>query len=64
MERFAPNMEEMAVAILEAPAWARLGIAAPSEGLRRRAATELVSRLMERVQGGPEPDADQLDLSL
>jgi len=54
----------MASAILEAPAWARLGIAAPSEALRARAATEIVSRVLGRLEAYPPRDADQLSLSL
>lgn len=64
MERFAPNPDEMADAILEAPAWARVGIAAPTEAMRTRAATELVSRLLARLERRPEPSDDQLTLAL
>lgn len=54
MDRFVPNPDLMAAAILDAPAWVRPGIAAPTELMRMRAATELVPRLIERLEGRPE----------
>jgi len=64
MDRVAPNPDAMASAILEAPAWARVGIAAPSETVRERAAAGLVSWLLEHLEVRPEPSADQLTLAL
>lgn len=48
------NSDAIAQAILEAPAWARVGITAPSEWLRKDAAQELARAIMETVWTGPE----------
>jgi len=59
MDRVAPD--QLAESILSAPAWVRLGIAAPGERLRRHAALELARAII----GEDRPDDhDQLSLDL
>ena len=52
MSRTSPNA--IAQAILDAPAWARVGITAPSEWLREDAAHELARAIVETVSTGPD----------
>ena len=49
--------------ILEAPAWARLGITAPKESLRQHAAEELARTITEQAEaGGEAQDGRQMGL--
>lgn len=59
MERVAP---EIADTILSAPAWARVGITAPSERLRQEAALELARSILG--EEGHREDPAQLRLML
>ncbi len=59
MDKVAPD--QLAQAILSAPAWVRLGIAAPGERLRMEAALELARTIIGKDR--PE-DRDQLCLKL
>lgn len=64
MERFAPKPADLAEAILEAPGWARLGIAVQDERLRSRAAHELALSIVEHLNPAPADAANQLPLAL
>lgn len=50
--------------ILNAPAWARVGLTVPNEGLRVRAASELATVILEGLNPTPEPDRNQIPLPL
>lgn len=52
----------LAQMILEAPAWARLGITAPKEDLRLRAAEELGRAIVKRVEAPVMEDGRQMRL--
>ena len=57
--------DSLADIILNAPAWARLGLTMPDERLRERAADALAATIIERVFGEPlTPDPNQLPLPL
>jgi hypothetical protein len=62
MERI--DHTQLKSAILEAPGWARVGITAPSEQLRDRAAQELALSIVDHLAGGPTYDFNQLALPL
>ena len=63
MSRIDP--QAVAQAILTAPAWARVGITAPSEYLREDAALELAQSILAEVDCEPAArTADQLQLGL
>lgn len=50
-------------ALLNAPAWARVGLTMPDERMRAKAATELANTIVERLTGYPGvPEPDQLRL--
>ncbi|WP_306439310.1 DUF6771 family protein [Novosphingobium sp. TCA1] len=50
-------------ALLNAPAWARVGLTMPDERMRAKAATELANTIVERLTGYPDvPDPDQLSM--
>lgn len=50
-------------ALLNAPAWARVGLTMPDERMRAKAAAELANTILERLTGYPGvPDANQLNL--
>ena len=56
---------DIAAAILAAPGWARVGIAAPDQRMREQAAEALALSILEGTgQGLPPPDANQLALKL
>jgi hypothetical protein len=60
-----PSPSHVAQVILTAPAWARVGIAAPSEALRERAAQELALVIVERLDEPlPQQDTGQIALPL
>jgi hypothetical protein len=56
--------ESIATTILAAPAWARVGITAPSERMRDDAARELARAIVERIAVSGSDDPDQLALRL
>ncbi|WP_343056823.1 DUF6771 family protein [Sphingomonas xinjiangensis] len=62
--RFAPLTHALADAILEAPGWARLGIAVSDARMRQRAAHELALSIVENLNPAPADAADQLPLAL
>lgn len=67
MERIAPSRlpaEAIADALLAAPGWARVGLAAPTEHMRQQAAKELAIAVLEGSETGPEVSPDQLALGL
>ncbi|MDB5705764.1 MAG: hypothetical protein JWN66_2880 [Sphingomonas bacterium] len=67
MSRFAPDLApaDMVPVILNAPAWARIGIAVRDPRLRARAAETLARSILEQLDGdAPGHDANQLSLSL
>lgn len=69
MERIAPdNLPEatIAEALLSAPGWARVGLAAPTETIREQAARELARAVLEGGEGRREDadEGDQLALGL
>lgn len=65
MARFAilPADADIAASILEAPAWAQIGLSVRDPRLRERAAHEL-ARVIVEGSGAQRPDRDQLSLSL
>lgn len=62
MERIDP--ETIADALLNAPGWARVGITAPVEHLRKQSARELALAIVDAVDPARLPDPDQLALAL
>lgn len=59
------STSELSAAILEAPAWARVGISVRDPRLRSRAAETLVAAVLARLeQGEPIDDANQLALPI
>lgn len=63
MERIDPS--QIAAAILEAPAWARVGITAPTAYLRQDAAVELARAILDSLSDSAEPaPAGQIGLAL
>jgi hypothetical protein len=63
MTRIDP--ERVADALLAAPGWARVGIAAPKESTREAAARELALTVAHCFNDIPaSPDPDQLQLAL
>lgn len=56
----------VALAILDAPGWARLGITAPAAHLREDAAHELARFILAELAAGPRAgsEGDQMGLSL
>ena len=46
------------------PGWARIGLTAPSEQMREKAAQELALSITEALTGGPAHDHNQLALPL
>lgn len=61
MERI--DTQQLSEAILNAPAWARVGITMPNEEMREKAAAELANSILERLSDYPAiPDPNQLNL--
>ena len=60
-----PDSSSLAQTILQAPGWARIGLTAPNERLRAKAAAELAETIIDALQG-PQPvyDARQIPLPL
>lgn len=60
-----PDPSSLAQTILLAPAWARVGLTAPSERLREAAAAELADTIMGALEASRPPyDARQIALPL
>lgn len=55
---------DISAAILSSPGWCRVGITAPSEQLREKAALELALSIVEHLNPAPSDAADQLPLAL
>jgi hypothetical protein len=62
MERIEPS--QLASVILNAPCWVRLGIAAPTERIRERAAQELADAICSGLDSPATSDRRQLPLPL
>jgi hypothetical protein len=60
MERLDPDL--IADALLAAPGWARVGLTAPTDHLRRQSARELALAIVEEVDG-PSPSIDPAQLA-
>jgi len=61
MERI--DTQQLSEAILNAPAWARVGITMPDEEMREKAAAELANSILERLSDYPAiSDPNQLAL--
>ena len=54
----------IAAAIVDAPAWALIGLTMPDEQMRERGAEELARWIAERIDAAPTPDWRQLGLPL
>lgn len=65
MSRFVPHLApaDIVPGILNAPGWARLGIAVRDPRLRKRAAETLARAILEELdEATPTRDANQLSL--
>ncbi|WP_449471618.1 DUF6771 family protein [Sphingobium chungangianum] len=56
--------ESLTDIILNAPAWARVGLTMRDERMRERAADTLAATIIERLSPKPEADPNQLPLPL
>jgi len=58
-----PDSSSLAQSLLLAPAWARVGLTAPSERVREAAAAELAQTIIGALEGSaPLSDARQMAL--
>lgn len=67
MNRFAPSFADapdISAALLSSPGWARVGLTAPTEAIRLRAAEELAHAIVERLASAEPADPDQFVLQL
>jgi len=65
MDRFAPDSAALGAIILDAPAWALIGLAMRDLRLRQRAAQEIAETVLDRLdQPVPVEHPDQLLLDL
>lgn len=62
MERI--ERDELFAIILAAPGWARVGLTMPDERMREQAADELAATIIEKLNGMPGVDVNQLALPL
>ena len=62
MERI--ERDRLADILLAAPGWARVGLTMPDARLRERAADALAATIIEKLEGSPPPDANQLSFLL
>ena len=62
MERI--DRDQLADILLAAPGWARFGLTMPDARLRERAADALAATIIERLEGSPPPDVNQLSFQL
>ena len=58
------DRDSLSEIILNAPAWARVGLTMRDERMRERAADALAASIIERLNPTPEPDRNQLKLPL
>jgi hypothetical protein len=58
-----PDSSSLATTLLHAPAWARIGLTAPSERLRERAAAELAESILDALTH-PMPVTDPRQMAL
>lgn len=58
-----PDSFSLASCLLQAPAWARVGLTAPSERLRERAAAELAETIIDALTD-PAVSIDPRQMSL
>lgn len=58
------NRDSLSQIILNAPAWARVGLTMRDERMRERAADALAASIMERLNPLPKPDPNQMNLPL
>ena len=56
--------QAIATAIVDAPAWAQIGLTAPSPRLREDAANEVAQHLYTALYAGQQAAKDQLPLDL
>lgn len=61
MERIDPT--QITDALLAAAGWARIGLTAPNERLREKAAAELAETIIDALQG-PQPVYDERQMPL
>lgn len=61
---YGMERESLIDIILNAPAWARVGLTVPNEGLRERAAGEMADVIIARMGSPHEGHRDQLPLPL
>ena len=59
-----PTPAEIAAALDTVPAWAKLALCAPREGLREDARAEIALCLHSALYGAPTPDPRQIALPL
>ncbi|WP_093454676.1 DUF6771 family protein [Sphingomonas sp. YR710] len=62
MERISRT--HLADILLNAPAWARVGLTVRDDRMRERAADILAATILERLEEPPVPDANQLPLPI
>lgn len=62
MERI--ERQALSAILLAAPGWARVGLTMPDERMRERAADTLAATIIEKLEGSPPPDVNQLSLPL
>ena len=62
MTRIDPHA--LSAILIEAPAWAQVGLTMPDRRLRERAADCLAATIIERLAEPAQPDPDQLALAI
>ena len=62
MDRIDPRA--LSAILIEAPAWAQIGLTMPDRRLRERAADCLAATIIERLAQPTPPDPDQLALAI
>ncbi|WP_254911425.1 DUF6771 family protein [Sphingosinicella sp.] len=62
MERI--ERQELSAILLAAPGWAPVGLTMPDKHMRERAADTLAATIIEKLEGVPAPDINQLRLPL
>jgi len=54
--------QQLSDILLAAPGWARVGLTMPDVRMRERAADTLAATIIEKLEGRPAPDVNQLGL--
>lgn len=62
MPRIDPN--KLSSILIEAPAWARVGLTMPDRRLRERAADCLAATIIDRLEEPNRPDPNQIALPI